>query len=153
MSPSNNHDNPLTALNPESLGAIHRQWIRANLIRDHFRQALAESPEPPGEFDTSYFIQPKGIFMYLWYALLFSSLEACCEHNIDLSFLTALDQDLYESLRVLRNTVFHVPKKDYWDNRMFEVMAQPDAVTRLHGIHDGLGNALLAEMKRRQSSK
>jgi hypothetical protein len=134
-------------LSGESLMLLHRQWLRANLLRLRFQDAFRaemgekdqEKQEAEDDFDTGFFIRDAGVFMYLWYALLFSVLEGFRERDVDLSFLTELDEDLYQGLKVLRHTVFHVPRQDYWDSRMFGPMVVEDSVDRIFAVHRKIG--------------
>jgi len=142
----------ISDLDLESLGALHQQWMRADLLRTLFERALAEetTEHSQGVLDLLLIVQPVGIFMYLWHALLFSVLEGCRERKLDLSFLLlSLDEELYQGMKALRHTVFNTSKHDYWDNRMFTVLGQPDAVNRTIRIHDGLSTYLSDEIRRR----
>jgi hypothetical protein len=49
------------------------------------------------------------------------------------------DEDLYEGLKLLRHTVFHVPRHDYWDSRMFGAMVVEDSVDRIFAVHKKIG--------------
>lgn len=142
----------LDEIGGESLLLLHRQWLRANLLRLWFQDAFrAETEEreqqgKPGlmeeDFDAGFFVRDAGVLMYLWYALLYSVLEGLREREVNLAFLTDLDEELYQSLRLARNTVVHVPKEDYWDARMFGPMAVEDSVDRIFAAHKKVGLAI-----------
>lgn len=113
---------------------------------------LENAPENPTEDQLlmRITVEPFGIYMYLWHALLFSVLEGCKERQLDLSFLDSLDDALYESMRELRNTVFHTARGDrYVEDRMFNVMNQPEAARRVLDIHYRIYEYLSEEVERR----
>lgn len=94
--------------------------MRADLLRERADEAMAEaSIVPEDQLLLHITVEPFGIYLYLWYGLLFSVIEGCKEKGVDLSELDSLDTSLYNSLRELRNTVFHTPRKDrYVEARM-----------------------------------
>jgi hypothetical protein len=140
-------------LSLETLGVLHRQWMRANLLRERADEAMAEaSTVPEDQLLLHITVEPFGIYLYLWYALLFSVVEGCKEKGVDLSKLDSLDTSLYNSLRELRHTVFHTARKDrYVEARMFNVMAQSESALRLRDIHYRMyDDYLVPELKRRR---
>jgi hypothetical protein len=145
--------NQSRGLGLQSLGVLHRQWMRADLMRTCADKELDHSSGEPKESELfiTITVEPFGIYLFLWWALLFSVLEGCKEKGLDLSFLTSLDDALYESMRELRNTVFHTARGDrFLEDRMFNLMAQADAARRLRDIHFRLyDDFLTVEIKRR----
>jgi len=135
-----------------SVGVLHRQWMRADLMRELADKELNSAPETPTE-DQLFLritVEPFGVYMYLWHALLYSVLEGCKERQLDLSFLQSLDDPLYESMRELRNTVFHTAQGDrYVEDRMFNLMNQPEAARRVLDIHYRIYELLSNEVERR----
>jgi hypothetical protein len=131
---------------------LHRQWMRADLLRERTDEAMAEPSTLPEDQLLLYItVEPFGIYLYLWYGLLFSVIEGCKEKGVDLSGIDSLDASLYGSLRELRNTVFHTARKDsYVEARMFNVMTQAGSARRLRDIHYRLyDDYLVPEIKRR----
>jgi hypothetical protein len=126
--------------------------MRADLLRVLADEEVDSAPANPTA-DQLYMritVEPFGIYLYLWHALLFSVLEGCKEKGLDLSFLDSLDDALYESMRELRNTVFHTARKDrYMEDRMFNLMGQPKAAHRARDIHYRIYEYLSDELKRR----
>ncbi len=135
----------------ETLGVLHRQWMRADLLRERADEAMAEALTVPEDQLLHITVEPFGIYLYLWYGLLFSVIEGCKEKGVDLSELDSLDASLYNSLRELRHTVFHTARKDrYVEARMFNVMTQPESALRLRDIHYRMyDDYLVPEIKRR----
>jgi len=142
----------LSDLSLMSVGVLHRQWMRADLMRELADKELNSAPETPTE-DQLFLritVEPFGVYMYLWHALLYSVLEGCKERQLDLSFLQSLDDPLYESMRELRNTVFHTAQGDrYVEDRMFNLMNQPEAARRVLDIHYRIYELLSNEVERR----
>jgi hypothetical protein len=148
------HDISLSNLSLETLGVLHRQWMRANLLSERAGEAMAEASADDLSEDQLLLritVEPFGIYLYLWYGLLFSVLEGCKEKGVDLSGLESLDDSLYDGLRELRNTVFHTARRDrYVEARMFNLMAQPESARRLRDIHYRIyDDYLVPEIKRR----
>ncbi len=128
--------------------------MRANLLRERADDAIADAPTdelPEDELLLRITVEPFGIYLYLWYGLLFSVLEGCKEKGVELSGLDSLDDSLYDGLRELRNTVFHTARKDrYVEARMFNLMAQPESARRLRDVHYRIyDDYLVPEIKRR----
>ena len=126
--------------------------MRANLLRERADEAMGEaSTVPEDRLLLHITVEPFGIYLYLWYGLLFSVIEGCKEKGVDLSGLDSLDTSLYDSLKELRNTVFHTARKDsYVEARMFNVMTQPGSARRLRDIHYRMyDDYLVPEIKRR----
>jgi hypothetical protein len=140
-------DDLTAVLDQETLLLLHRQWLRADLLKKHFQETfLAESKSKKYEYNPAFYTRPEGIYMYLWYAMLFSVLEGFRERGISLSFIHELDDEMYQSLKALRHAVFHVPRQEYFDPRMYRPMHQPNAVERIFRIHDKIGVILMAQL-------
>jgi hypothetical protein len=146
-------DELTAALDQETLLLLYRQWRRADLLMNHFHEAfLAASESTTYEYGPAFYTQPEGIYMYLWYALLFSVLEGFRERDIGLRFIHELDDTLYQSLKVLRHTVFHVPREDYFDSRMYAPM-RLDAGERIFRIHNKVGVILMTQLAMRHQER
>jgi hypothetical protein len=147
-------DELTAALDQETLLLLYRQWLRADLLKKHFQETyLAETKSESYEYDATFYTCPEGIYLYLWYALLFSVLEGFRERGIDLSFIHELDDELYQSLKDLRHSVFHVPRRDYFDSRMYAPMHQKESVERIFRTHDKVGVILMMQFVARDQQR
>ncbi len=88
--------------------------------------------------------------MFLWYALLWAVIEGFNEWEIQLLGRLAEDIELI-SVRLCRcrNAVFHIPRDEYYDLRLFEFMEDPDSAAKLRRISSGLGRLFLEEFDER----
>jgi hypothetical protein len=144
------HANPILDLKKEDLSIAHRQWIRANRVKQHYEAALAKTDKDTSSDITRFYISDAGVFMFLWYSLTYSVIEFLENKG---AVLAALDDDfdtLKNGLRRSRNSIFHA-EKEYWDKRQIDLIAQPKAGQRIRQIHDTLGGYLLEAMKASKS--
>jgi len=146
---------PLQTLGAEDLALVHRQWMWSNQMRESLDQALVESnPTGPAMLATRSFG-----FMFLWYALLWTVIEALIDpnegRNIDLRGRFRADIDsLSDTLRKFRNAVFHVPRAgDYVDARLEGLMTHRRSALTLRRIALGLGRLFIEEFVRRQATQ
>ena len=90
-------------------------------------------------------------FMFVWYGLLWSVIEACTkERPFDLrgTFKTDID-NVSDLLRRCRNVVLHVPStNELFDDRIGDLMSGVSANT-IRRIHRGFGRLFYEEMQRR----
>jgi hypothetical protein len=88
--------------------------------------------------------------MFLWYALLWSVIEAFNEREIQLLGRFAEDIALIsDGLRRCRNAVFHISRDAYYDERLFELMEDQDSAAKLRRISSGFGRLFLEEFDAR----
>jgi hypothetical protein len=106
---------PLGAVEPNQLLLLHRHWIWANWQREEFDSELraGRTPEgPPPDL-----VSAATTAMYLWYAFLWSVIEAFQARQIELGGRFGEDiESLADGLRRCRNAVFHVSEKSYYDS-------------------------------------
>jgi hypothetical protein len=139
-------DRPFEGLDQEDLLLLHRQWIWCTTQRELFYAELEAAGKPePGN------LAEKAVgFMYLWYALLWSVIEACLERGVEFRGRMSEDIDsIADGLRRCRNAVFHVSRKGYYDPRLSEFMKDPDSAPKLRRINSGLGRLFLEEFAAR----
>ena len=151
-------DNFYLQFDEQRLMAIHRQWIRTNVMKGYF-DALLPKQVPdlsdPHAFE-NYFISDANTFMYTWYGYLFSILEATRDgvmKHIDTSLdkpqaeawlckFFGISESLFAGWKKLRNTTFHI-RSDYYDIDMFKLMYETDAGKTIRAIHSRIGDMLL----------
>ncbi len=129
----------------EVLLSIHRHWIWANWIKEKFGVALGRTPH--NEIDTL-ILEPAGTYMCLWYGLLFAVCEGLRKQGVSISSVQAEIDSVYDSLRLFRNAVFHVQPK-YWSRKLLDFMVVEGNATKVHCIHNRIGEWLLEEVDRR----
>ena len=89
-------------------------------------------------------------FMFVWYGLLWSVLEAIGERKLDIRgpFLEDINQ-MTDLLRRCRNGVMHVPPKGrLLDRRIDEIVKEPESPDVIRRIHRGIGRLFVEEFKR-----
>ena len=145
---------PLSGRSAEDRLLLHRHWMWANQLREAFDRALKEpAPEllEPGPLMMA--TRQMG-FMFVWYGLLWSVVEACLEPNegrsIDLRGPFRVDIDrMADLLRRCRNAVLHVPRSgDLLDTRIQNLVSEPGSATVIRRIHRGFARLFLEEFRR-----
>lgn len=139
-------DNLLLGLKKEDLAIAHRQWMRANRIKEHYEAALAKTDKKMAADMLRFYLSDTVIFMFLWYSLIYSVIEFVESKGCRLDTLDTDFNKLKNGLRKSRNSIFHAEKK-YWDERQFALIAQPKVGQRIRQVHDTLGSQLLESMK------
>jgi hypothetical protein len=150
------------------LMAIHRQFIRADTMKNRFDTLLPGSiPDFSDEQDfLRYFISEANTCMYTWYGYLYSVLEATrdgiikhIEPTLDAEAATnrliaelSLTEPLFNQWKKLRNTTFHI-RSDYYDMDMFRALAEPNAGKVIRATHEEVGKQLLQTIRNRQEAK
>jgi biopolymer transport protein ExbD len=130
----------------EDLAIAHRQWIRANKLKEHFQTALSKTTKEENEDPMRFYLTDAGTLLLVWYGMLFTVMELLKSKGVALAALDPNFDELYSALRRLRNSVFHA-EKTYWDDRQIEVMQLDEAVKRIHHVHDTLGELFLDAMR------
>ncbi len=146
--------NPLAGLEIEDLMLVHRHWMWCNQLRERLDQELLQG----GGADAG--LAPLATrttgFMFCWYAMLWSVIEACLDpaegRSIDLRGRLRADIDsISKDLRLFRNAILHVPRRGgYYDPRLVALVEKPDAVAVLRRIHNAFGRLFLEELPRRK---
>lgn len=149
----------------ERLMAIHRQYIRADIMKNRFDTLLPGTIPDFSDKDAFllYFIGEANTCMYTWYGYLYSVLEATRDgliKHVDPALdVEAADQrlideftltdSLFKQWKKLRNTTFHI-RSDYYDMDMFKALAEPSAGKVIRAIHAEVGSRLLQAIRNRQ---
>ena len=89
-------------------------------------------------------------FMFVWYGMLWSVIEALEKRNIVLRGPLGYDvARVRRSLKKCRNAVMHVPDDNsLLDIRIQKLVEQKGAVVRIRRVHHGLGRLLREEVQR-----
>jgi len=147
---------PLSVRPPEDLLLLHRHYMWANQQREAFFHLL-QNPSPDALEPGPLMMATREMgFMFVWYGLLWSVVEACIApsegSNVDIRgpFRQDIDQ-MSDLLRRCRNAVLHVPRSgELLDTRIQELVAEPDSATTLRRIHRGFGRLFIEEFRRAQ---
>jgi hypothetical protein len=144
-------DRPLSGVDERQLLLLHRHWIWANWERERFDAEVraGRTPEgPPPDL-----VSAAATAMFLWYALLWSVIEAFRARGIELGGRFEEDiESIADGLRQCRNAVFHVSDDSYYDSRLFEFMADPGSAGRLRRISTGFARLFLEEFEARREA-
>lgn len=137
---------PLAGVDVNQVLLLHRHWVWANLQRRRFYELLPAAPSPADE--ETFLTSEAFCSMYLWYALLWSVIEGFQTRDIQLrgAFFDDIE-GMSDTLRRCRNAVFHIPDKESWDPRLYELMQIPDSVARIRRISTGFGRLFLEHMR------
>jgi hypothetical protein len=142
---------PLRDVAAEDLALLHRHYMWANQQREAFFKLL-EHPSfdalTPGPLMMA--TREMG-FMFVWYGLLWSVLEAVADRKLDVRgpFLEDVNR-MTDLLRRCRNAVMHVPAEGrLLDRRIDELVTEPDSAVVIRRIHSGVGRLFFEELKRR----
>jgi len=144
---------PLSSLASADRLLLHRHWMWANQQREALDRML-QDPTPevfePGPLMMA--TREMG-FMFVWYGLLWSVIEACVgAGGRDLDIRGPFRQDIDEMsdvLRRCRNAVMHVPASGVLlDARIEKLVSEPSAGTLIRRIHRGFGRMFLEAFKR-----
>jgi hypothetical protein len=137
---------PLQELQLTQVMLLHRNWIWACREQELF-DAEVRAGRPPRLEEMA---EDAVAAMFLWYSLLWSVLEGLEERGIRLKGQLGVDiADITDGLRRCRNAIFHVPRDDYYDSRMFEFMEDVDSGPKVRRISAALGRLLLEEFDAR----
>jgi hypothetical protein len=139
---------PLLASKAGEAFLIYRHWVWANLQRISFEQSLEskETFDPP----EMVMVGRGPIFMFVWYGLLWSVIEAIEERKFDLRGPLRDDiAPMRDALKHCRNAIMHVPRSNnLLDPRIQTFIELPASVLRIRRIHHGLGRLLRDEVRR-----
>jgi hypothetical protein len=135
----------------ESLGlppsvALHRYWMYANRMRDHFEAAIKKNPPRQQKDDKStmkeaflFMADERGMFMAYWYGGLYVVIEGWKQLSLsDPDIDPLLASPNVRLLKEFRNGAFHFQKK-YIDNRFADFMRSTDSVPWVHELTSAFG--------------
>lgn len=115
----------------ESIYALHRYFIWANRMRDHFHQSIeAQGPPPAPDDHPAYMAWLIGPFAYVsyWFAALYVVTEGWHKLGLSDSKIDALlDSSYCDLLKRYRNGVFHY-QKTYFDRRFRDFIDKGDDI-------------------------
>jgi hypothetical protein len=132
--------------------ALHRYWMYANRMRNHFEAALTKSPPDTKQTDPkkvilaamSFFATDPGIFMSYWYGSLYVVIEGWRQLRLtDPKIDPLLLSPNVRFLKKYRDGVFHF-QRNYFDYRFIGFMEKAqDSVDWVRTIHSELGEYFL----------
>ena len=133
-------------MNNETFITLHRHWMWANVMKQHFDRELEKGVKLP--FNIA---DRPGAYMLLWYSVLFSVLETF--RNAGVTFPTVQKEidEIYEPLKDLRNAIFH-PQPKYWPRKLLRFISMKDTPIKVREIHSFIGGYFLQEIARRKAS-
>lgn len=134
----------------EELMLLHRHWMWANQQREAFEALLGK--EDLGEPGPLMMATKSMGFMFVWYGMLWSVIEACVRDR-KMDFRDAFGADIAQmsdTLRRCRNAVLHVPKdSQLLDERIEQLVMVLDSPATIRRIHRGFGRLFVDEFRRR----
>ena len=132
-----------------ALGALHRYFMWANRLRDHFYRALAaRGPATEADFPI-WFADDVGLFMSHWYAALYVVIEGYRELDLhDAKIDALLRSPNVDLLRRYRNGVDHY-QKDYFDGRFLDFMGPPETPQWARDLNGEFGRFLIETIRKR----
>jgi hypothetical protein len=142
---------PLLNSKPGEAFLIYRHWIWANLQKIAFESSMKdEKPFDPIEM---VMVARSVSFMFVWYAMLWSVIEALETRSIVLRGPLAADiARVRRALKKCRNAILHVPDDNsLLDPRIQKLVEQPAFVVRIRRVHHGLGRLLREEVQRQSA--
>jgi hypothetical protein len=128
----------------EKVLALHRYYIWANRLRQHFDSAV--SNQASTERSDEFFVNDCGIFLSHWYAALFVVVEGWQEIQLsDPKIDTLLSSSNIELLRRFRNGVCHY-QKNYHDPRFLDLWQAQDIVPWVKQLNYEFGRYFLQRL-------
>jgi hypothetical protein len=147
--------------------ALHRYWMHANRMRQHFEVALQRNPpkltpatDKPSKEEiervmseaVKYAADDRGMFMSYWYGALYVVVEGWKElrlHDAEIDRLLQLKN--VRLLKLYRNGVFHF-QRNYFDDRFAGFMNSSDSVDWVRTLHSEFGRFFLEDYARRHKT-
>ena len=117
--------------------SIHRHWFWANRIREEYYERLKADPPNDGDL-LAFFLQGHGMYLCLWYGLLFTVCEAIRAHRFVVPQVEQEIKDIYKSLKLFRNSIFHI-QPDYFSEKMFNVLNDKICEAKISKVHGEIG--------------
>jgi hypothetical protein len=124
--------------------SIHRHWIWANWVKKQFDGSIQSFPVSKNRMQ-EWFITPPGIYMCIWYGLLFAVCEGLRGQKVIIREIQSDFDRIYPALKHFRNAVFHVQAK-YWSPKLFEIMEDRGSAFQIRRVHEGIGEWLLKQV-------
>ena len=136
-------------MNDEELMTLHRHYMWCNIIKKNFEKEIQKSIDTKSKVDIEA-VMPDyyGAYMSIWYGMLFGVLEVFKNKEINILEIENDINDVYDSLRLYRNAVFH-PQPQYWSPKLLEIMKDKHSAEKIWKIHNRLGKYFLDEMRGR----
>lgn len=124
--------------------ALHRYYIWANRLRDHFDIAISASPLIDQQ--ESMFADDQGLFLSHWYAALYVVVEGWQELKLaDIEIDTLLSSPNIDLLRRFRNGVCHY-QRNYSDPRFLDLMQAQGVVPWVRQLNLEFGRYFLLNL-------
>jgi hypothetical protein len=133
------------SIKDETLYTIHRHWFWANRIRDTYYQRIKANP-PDDDDLLRFFLDGDGMYLCLWYALLFPVCEALRVHKMVVPKAQQDIKDIYQSLKEFRNAMFHV-QSVYLSPKTWNVLNSRAAEAKIWNVHKEIREWLRLEME------
>jgi hypothetical protein len=121
----------------QTLFTIHRHWFWSNRIRVTYYERLKANPPNDGDL-LKFFLEGDGMYLCLWYALLFPVCEALRVHKMVVPNAQQNMKDIYQSLKEFRNAMFHV-QPVYFSPKMWDVLNNNSTQAKIGKVHDEIG--------------
>lgn len=140
---------PFQPLRPELI-TLHRYWVHANRLREHFLSALidpewlelaklTESDNHRRVLNFAFMLHDPGIFMLFWYSSLYVVVEGWQELGLsDPDVDRLLGSPNIGLLKRFRNGVFHYQKR-YFDDRFTDFVAVDETVPWVNELNNAIG--------------
>ena len=129
--------------------ALHRYYIWANRLREHFDSAV--SALPPSARAEAVFVDDRGLFLSFWYAALFVAIEGWQELELaDPDIDALLSSPNVDLLRRFRNGVYHY-ERNYNDPRFLDLLQAQDVVPWVRRLNLAFGRYFLQQLRPKTS--
>ena len=143
--------------------ALHRYWIWANNMREHFYHALVqpewlERTKKNGALSSedlarAFFCDDPGVFMSYWYGGLFVVIEGWKELHLSDPVIDSLIADpKVDLLKRYRNGAFHF-QKNYFDQRFQGFIEEKEAAKWARELNSEFGRYFLGAFGVQNSNK
>ena len=134
--------------NSQSLVALHRYYIWANRLREHFDRVVESRITTPESRvpDDILLASDHGLFMSHWYAALYVVVEGWQRLNLqDPRIDKLLESPNVGFLKQYRHFVCHY-HPEYYDEKMAGFMSSADSVEWVRALNRELGRYFLEQM-------
>lgn len=128
-----------------SLLTLHRYWLTADLMRDHFRRYMAPHREAGPRVEDPDLLGNMGI----WYATLYVAAEGWFSYQVSDSRMDAFQADArFRLLKDFRDGTFHV-QNEYIGRKIAAFIEVDGAAQWVDQLHRSLGETLVRELEAR----
>ena len=123
--------------------ALHRYFIWANRMRQHYDDSMkGQGPPPEAGYSQRMWLSGPYCYASLWFALLYVVAEGWKELGLDDDEVTkSIQSAQFQTLRRFRNGVFHY-QKEYFDKKATDFFSK-DMLRWATGLHDALSKAFI----------